>query len=89
MRFDLSNRSLKKIDTDILKNNLEFLTTQDSEEQLEIDEKKVESALFDNNQLSKLDSLDKFSNIKHVTILDPHLLHYKNCQNKCFSISSL
>lgn len=75
MRFDLSNRSLKKIDSDILKNNLEFLTTQDSEEQLEIDEKKVESALFDNNQLSKLDSLDKFSNIKHVSILDPHSPH--------------
>jgi hypothetical protein len=67
MRFDLSSRNLKKIDIDVLKNNLEFLTTQDSDEQLEIDEKKVESALFDNNQLSKLDSLDNFSNIKHVT----------------------
>jgi len=64
MRFDLSNRNLQKIVPDILKENLQFLTSSCDDEL--VDEKNVESALFDNNCLSKLDSLDIFLNLKHV-----------------------
>jgi len=66
MRFDLSNRNLQKIVPDILKENLQFLTSSCDDEL--VDEKNVESALFDNNCLSKLDSLDIFLNLKHVRI---------------------
>ena len=67
MRFDLSNLNLQKIGPDILKENLPFLSSSHENDDT-VDEKNIESALFDNNCLSKLDSLDLFSNLKHVKI---------------------
>lgn len=67
MKLDLSNRKLQKIDASILKDNLECLSSCGDGDDL-VDEKNIQTALFDNNFLSKLDSLDKFSNLKHVTL---------------------
>ena len=76
MRFDLSNRNLQKITSDVLQANLEFLSSShehdnDNDDNI-INEQTIETALFDNNSLSKLDSLDKFSNLKHVIDLEDH-----------------
>lgn len=77
MRFDLSNQSLAKIDTDILKNNLEHLTCENDSNENFIDEKSVVTALFDYNSLSKLDCLDKFSNLKHLSVTNNRLVEIK------------
>ncbi len=66
MKFDVSNRNLQNIMPDILKKNLQFLSSSFDEL---IDEANVESALFDSNCLSKLGSIDIFLNLKHVCIL--------------------
>ena len=58
MKLDLANQNLQKIDPDILR---ERIAEKDN-----YDEKNVETVLLDNNFLSKLDNLDRFSNIKHV-----------------------
>lgn len=76
MKFDLSNRNLQKIESTILQENLEFLTSQSIDNDV-VDETKIETALFDNNFLSKLDRLDIFTNLRHLSVTNNRLIEIK------------
>ena len=63
MKIDLSNRNLKKFDYSFIKSHVNSLS--DGEHQV-VDDSCIESAIFDNNHLSKLENLDHFLNLKNV-----------------------
>ena len=69
MKLDLANQNLQKIDSDVLQERIA--------ENDKYDEKNVETVLLDNNFLSKLDNLDRFSNIKHVINLQNRDIYSK------------
>ena len=59
MKLDLSNKNLQRIELAYLN---KFLTNEHNDEQ------HTEIILLDNNSLSKLENLDKFTQLKHVII---------------------
>lgn len=60
MKLDLSNKNFQRIETIYFQN---LLANE------HIDEQQIEIILLDNNSLSKLENLEKFSQLKHVKML--------------------
>ena len=58
MKLDISNKNLQRIEVNFLNKLLKNENT---------DEQHVEIILLDNNSLSKLEGLDKFIQLKHVS----------------------
>ena len=71
MKIDLSNRNLRKLDHLLLKQFVKSLSNNEHQETTDLD---IDSAIFDNNHLSKLENLEQFINLKNV------------CKNIFFSI---
>ena len=61
MNLDISNKNLKKMDYVLLTQFIKNVNANLS------DEKLIESAIFDNNHLSKLECLDKFTSLINVS----------------------
>ncbi len=58
MKLDISNKNLQRIDVNYLNKLLKNENTN---------EQQIEIILLDNNSLSKLEGLDKFFQLKHVS----------------------
>ena len=58
MKLDISNKNLQRIEVNHLNKLLKNESTSEQD---------IEIILLDNNSLSKLEGLDKFSQLKHVS----------------------
>ena len=74
MKIDLSSRNLKKLDYLLLKQFVKSLSSSNANDYQESTDLDIESAIFDNNHLSKLENLDQFTNLKNVFIIFLYLL---------------
>lgn len=61
MKLDISNQNLQRIEASFL---IKYLKNEHTDEQ------QIEIVLLDNNSLSKLENLDRFTHLKHVSLFD-------------------
>jgi hypothetical protein len=76
MTLDLSNKNLKKLDRILLRNlvdSAKFTNVNEDDSKLLFadggeEEKLIVTLILDNNHLSKLENLEKFVNLRNVSI---------------------
>jgi hypothetical protein len=88
MKIDLSNKNLKRLDKNLLKNLIESIKFEQQNvsnrsygeqvEESQQQEPSIDTIILDNNHLSKLEHLDKLVRLRSLSLANNHLIEIRS-----------
>ena len=81
MKLDLSNKNLKKLEKNLLKNLIDSIKLHVDGASSNSEDTLVDTLILDNNHLSKLENLDKLLGLRNLSLANNHLIEIKSIAN--------